>query len=338
MKRVVYTDPSWALDGNGQVDPALADIESEVYGDDIQIDLGLRESGKFVVAGRAFEARLAGADAVVVYRCEVTPELLAIVQPTCKVVARQGVGLDNLNAPLLAQSGLYGFHVPDYCGDEVSTHAVALLLALERGVCVQNDLVKTNRWSIHGGGVPRRTCERTAGIVGLGRIGRATARKLESIYETILAYDPNVSADLMASLGVVKVDELTELIASSEAILLHAELTEETEGLLARQALMHARNGALLVNTARGKLVDPGAVIEALECGRLGGFASDVFAPENPNETAETRALLERDDVIVSAHRAFLSAESERSLRRRVAEGVAHVLCTSEPPPLGRVA
>jgi D-3-phosphoglycerate dehydrogenase len=337
MKRVAYTDPAWALDGDGHLDVSLGDIEREVYSDDICMDLGLREDGEFVLAGSELASYAAGADALVVYRCQVTPELLAAAHPTCKVVARQGVGLDNLNMPLLADANLYGFHVPDYCGDEVSTHAVALLLALERGVCVQDRLVKANRWSIHSGGIPRRTCERTVGIIGFGRIGRATARKLNAIYDSILAYDPYVSADLMASFGVRKVDDLAQLLSGSHAVLVHAELTAETQGLLGAASLAHAQQGVLLVNTARGKLVDATAVLDALRDGRLGGFASDVFSPEDPNESEDTRALLEREDVIVTAHRAFLSTESERSLRRRVAEGVAHVLRTNEPPLHGRV-
>lgn len=336
--RVVYTDPAWALDGDGNLDASLADVEGAIYGDAVEVGLGLREDGRFVTGEDRLHEYLAGADAVVVYRCEVTPDLLQAAGERCRVVARQGVGLDNLNIELLRAAGLFGFHVPDYCGDEVSTHTTALLLALERGICVQDRLVKSNRWGIHAGGVPRRTCERTAGIVGLGRIGRATSRKLQPMYDSIIAYDPYVSGDLMASYGVCKVGSLQELMAASDAILVHAELTDETHGMIGDEALEHVRPGARLVNTARGRLVDPRAVLRALEERRLGGFASDVFSPEDPNDSDDARPLLERDDVVVSAHRAFLSAESERSLRRRVAEGVSHVLRTGDPPPLGRVA
>ncbi|HEV3002392.1 MAG TPA: C-terminal binding protein [Solirubrobacteraceae bacterium] len=336
--RVAYTDPAWALDGDGRVDASLADVEREVYGDGVDVTLGVRDDGRWVLDGDRLHEHVAGADALVVYRCQVTPELLDAAGPQCRVVARQGVGLDNLNIPLLREASRYGFHVPDYCGDEVSTHTLALLLGLERGVCVQDRLVKANAWSIHAGGVPRRVCERTAGIVGFGRIGRASSRKLGVFYQRVLAYDPYVPGDLMASFGVGHVETLAELFERCDAVVVHAELTPETQNLIGAGALRSARPGALLVNTARGKLVDPSAVLGALREGRLGGFASDVFSPEDPNEDEVTRALLERDDVIVSAHRAFLSAESERSLRRRVAEGVAHVLRRDEPPQLGRVA
>lgn len=336
--RVAYTDPAWVLDGEGAIDPALASIESSVFGEDVEIGLGVRDSGRFVTDGSRLRDYLAGADAVVVYRCRVTRQLLDAAGPRCKVVARQGVGLDNLNIELLRSEGIYGFHIPDYCGDEVSTHSLALLLALERGICVQDKLVKSNRWSIHAGGVPRRTSERTIGIVGFGRIGRATSRKLQTIYDSVLAYDPYVPRDLMASFGVHKRDELPELLADSDAVVLHAELTSETENMIDAKALQHASPGTLLVNTARGGLVDHRAVLEVLREGRIGGFASDVFSPEDPNDAEHTRALLERDDVVVSSHRAFLSMESERSLRRRVAEGVIHVLRNGQPPRFGRVA
>lgn len=336
--KVAYTDPAWAVDASGAVDPSLAEIERTAFGKEIAVGLGVRDTAGWVVSGKRLYEYVAGANALVVYRAQVTPELLEAAGDACKVVARQGVGLDNLNIPLLKSAGLYGFHVPDYCGDEVSTHAIALLLALERGVAVQDRLVKENRWGIHAGGTPRRTCERTAAIVGFGRIGRATSRKLGQFYDTLLAYDPYVSGDLMASFGVRKVDELSQLFSQSDAVLIHAELTSANVHMIDADVLAKAKAGMLLINTARGKLVDVGAVVAALEDQRLGGFGSDVFSPEDPNEDAVARQLLKRNDVLVTSHRAFLSEQSERSVRRRVAEGVAHVLRFDEPPPLGRVA
>lgn len=338
MTRVVYTDPAWAVDGRGALDPALATIERAALGDGVDLGLGVRRDGRFLLDGPEFERHVAGADALVVYRARVTARLLDAVGPSCRVVARQGVGLDNLNAELLRARGLWGFHVPDYCGDEVSTHTLALALALERGVCVQDRLVRDGAWNIHAGRIPRRTAGLTAGIVGFGRIGRATSRKLHACYGRVLAYDPYVPADLMASHGVTSCASTAELFAASDVVVLHPELTAKTTRLVDRDVLRAARPGALLVNTARGGLVDLPAVLDALRDGRLGGFASDVFSPEDPNDDEVGRALLRRADVIVTAHRAFLSAESEASLRRRVADGVAHVLRDDAPPPAGRVA
>ncbi|MFF3223434.1 C-terminal binding protein [Nocardia suismassiliense] len=334
--RVVYTDPAWALNDLGQPDLARADIERAAFGSEIELRLGLFD-GRYLVQGTAFHDHVRGADALVIYRCQVTPELLEAVGPTCRVIARSGVGIDNLNAPLLAGTGIVSFNVPDYCVDEVSTHTLALLLALERKVCTQDRLVKNSQWSIHAGGVPRRVSTCTAGIIGFGRIGRATARKLQAFYQKVIAYDPYVSADLMAGYGVTAAADLAELFSSADAVVIHAALTGETDRLIDAAALAAVRPGALLVNTARGRLVDPAAVLDTLEAGRLGGFASDVFTPEDPNDDPTARKLLTRDDVVVSAHRAFLSMESERSCRRRIAEGVATVLAGGPPPAEGRV-
>jgi D-3-phosphoglycerate dehydrogenase len=336
--RVLYTDPAWAMGPDGRPDQALASIESEVLPAGTEIRIGPWRDGRYVTAGPELLRLADGADAIVVYRCQVTPDLVTAAAPGCRVFARQGVGLDNLNIALLRERGLYGFHVPDYCGDEVSTHAVALLLALERGVCAQDALVKADQWSIYAGGVPRRTSGLTAGIIGFGRIGRAVSHKLRPFYGRLAGYDPYVPADLMASHGVVKRAELGGLLADSDAVLLHAELTPETTGIIGHDAVRHMRRGSLLVNAARGALVDPGAVLAALDSGQLRGFASDVFSPEDPNRDPVAAELLKRENVIVTAHRAFLSAESEASLRRRIAEGIAHVLRTGGPPPDGRVA
>jgi phosphoglycerate dehydrogenase-like enzyme len=336
--RVVYTDPPWALDEDGRVDAGLADIERAILGAGVEISLGRRTASAYSVDGRGLHESVRGADAVVVYRCEVTADLLDAVGLGCRVVARQGVGLETLNANLLHERGIWGFHVPDYCGDEVSSHALALALALERGVCAQDRLVKAKRWNIHAGGVPRRTSELTAGIVGFGRIGRATARKAQPFYREIQVYDPEVPPDVMASHGVRSRDSLESLVAGADHVFLHAALTPANGGMIDAEALRGFRPDALLINTARGRLVDVAAVRGALEDNRLGGFASDVFTPEDPNLDPDARALLVHPRVIVTAHRAFLSDVSERSLRRRVAQGIAHVLRTGEPPVEGRVA
>jgi len=327
-RRVVFTDPSWALDGSGLPDPARAEIEREVLGPDVLVDLGLFDDG-FVTSGPEFLSHVRGADALVVNRCEMTPELVEVLAPTCKIVVRGGVGVDNLKRPLLEEAGIRAVNIPDYCGDEASTHGLALLLALERGVCVQDRAVRANHWDVHHGGTPRRTAERSAGIVGFGRIGRATSRKLQPFYARVYAYDPYVHRDAMASYGVASASSLADLFTLADAVLLHAELTDETRGMIDDESLAHARPGTFLVNVARGALVDLNAILHALESGRLGGYAADVFSPEDPNAHLVGRRLLERDDVVVSSHRAFLSAESEASARRRVAELVLAAFAAS---------
>lgn len=335
--RVVYTDPAWAVDAAGHLDPARADVERDVFGPDVELGFGPYDNG-YKPSGPELLDAVRGADGLVIYRCQVTPELIEAAGRGCKVIARSGVGVDNLNAPLLQDAGICGFNVPDYCGDEVGTHTLALLLALERGVVVQNRLIRAGQWGIHRGNIPRRTAERVAGIVGFGRIGKAVSRKLHAFYRDVVAYDPNVPADVMAGHGVRAASSLAELFEQADAVVVHAALTAQTDHLVDAALLEHARPGLLLVNAARGRLVDPAAVLGALETGRLAGFGSDVFSPEDPNADPVTRKLVERDDVVVSSHRAFLSAESELSLRRRVAAGVRSLLVDGVAPADGRVA
>lgn len=129
---------------------------------------------------------------------------------------------------------------------------------------------------------------------------------------------------------------LPDLLKEADVVILHCLLNDETKNLVGESFLNNMRNDALLVNTARGGLVDSKAVYDALADGRIGGYASDVFTPEDPNDQEWNRKLLPFDKVIVTSHRAFLSADSELSQRRRVAEEILHVLETGRPPRLGQ--
>ncbi|MFH8597102.1 C-terminal binding protein [Streptomyces rimosus] len=338
MPVVLYTDPAWVIGPDGAVDCDRADVEREVYGTDIQMRFGPYRDGAFDVSGDAFLGALRGADAVAIYRAQITQEVVDLLKPGCRVVARQGVGTDNLNAGLLERHGILGFHVPDYCVDEVSSHTVAMLLALERKLIAQDGLVKEGRWSIHAGGVPRRTGDLSVGIVGFGRIGRATSRKLQPLYRRVLAYDPYVHDDLMRGYGVQGRPSLAELFFDADAVVLHAPLDDSTRHMINDMSLRPLRRGALLVNTARGGLVQPEAVLERLRDGRLGGYGSDVFTPENPCDHPVNKEILTSPRTVVTAHRAFLSDASERSQRLRVAEEIRRVLLTGRPPLFGRLA
>lgn len=330
--RVVYTDPAWALDpAGGGPDAARATIERDEFGDAVQVDLGLWRDGSYITEGPEFHEWVQGADALVVYRAQVTEELCDALAPGCRVVARQGVGVDNLNAPLLKQRGLISFYLPDYCVDEVNTHTLALLLALERQICQQDTLIKSGEWGIFRTTVPRRLADCTAGIVGFGRIGRAAARRLQAFYGQVVAYDPYVTEDLMRGYQVKAATDLADLFSRSDAVVIHAELNAETHLLIGEVALAAARPGTLLVNSARGLLVDSRAVEKALDDDRLAGYASDVFSPEDPNADEVNRRLVARPDVVVSSHRAFLSTASEQSQRRRVAQEVSRVLAGGVP-------
>lgn len=335
--RVVYTDPRWAVGADDKLDPALCDIEHEVFGDMLALEFGIYENGRFVTEGDRLAERLRGADAVLVLRTQIDAPLIEVLAPTCRVVGRQGVGFDNLDLPELERRGIFAFNVPDYCAPEVSDHALALILSLERRVVLQNAQIKSGLWKTEGAPMLRRLGNLTFGIVGLGRIGRAVARKAEAFYGTLQAYDPYVSADGMAGVGVHKCATLEELLATSDVVTVHAPLNAETRFLVGRSVLPAIKPGALLINTARGNLVEPEAVLAALESGRLGGYGSDVFTPEDPNEHPVNRKIIAFDNVVVTPHSAFRSSDSLRSVRRRCGEVIRRVLVDGEPPQFGRL-
>jgi phosphoglycerate dehydrogenase-like enzyme len=333
---IVYTDPFWALQ-DGEVNPELATVEQEVYGDRAEIRFGVVEDGGYVKSGQRFLDNLKGASALAIYRAQMTEDVFAAIRGQVKVIGRQGVGYDNIGLPYLKPNGIYGFNVPDYCVDEVSTHTMSLLLALERHVCLQNDHLKKGHWDIYDGGYPRRLRGLTAGIIGLGRIGKATAQKLSSFYGKVIGYDPYVHGDHLIGYGVEKRHTLPDLLHDADVVILHCLLNDETKNLVDEPFLAEMKADALLVNTARGGLVDPQSIYTALADGRIGGYASDVFTPENPNDNEWNRKLLAFENVVVTSHCAFLSEQSELSQRRRVAEEILYVLETGRPPRWGNL-
>lgn len=333
---VLYTDPPWLVEG-GRFDPGLATVERAVLGSDVDVRFGPFTGGRYQLAAPALAEFAAGSDVLVVHRCQVTAALLDAAGGRPQAVIRQGVGIDNLNAGLLADRGIPGFHVPDYCVDEVAAHTAMLALAVERQLIGQHQGLSGGRFDPYAGGVPRRISRRTLGIVGFGRIGRAVARKLGVFYGSVLVHDPYLGRDLAEGYGARAVDRLADLLAAADLVTLHCPLDAGTTGLIGAEALRAMRPDAYLVNAARGALVDPVALGEALAAGRIAGAALDVFAPENPHDDPRWQPVLAHPRVVVTSHRAFLSAEAEESSRRRVAELAREVLAGRADELPGRV-
>ena len=331
---VVYTDPTWALGKDGQVDPSLATIEREVFGKDVELRFGWAQNGRYCKTGSRYLSVLSGAHGLVISRCPINGEVLAAAGGQLKVVCRQGVGYDNLAPDLLRTHGIMGFNIPDYCIDEVASHTLALLLALERGLLAQHLTLSRGQFDVYAGGMPRRLQECTAGILGFGRIGRAVSARLRVFYTSVMACDPNVSGELMIAYGVEKV-RFEDLLRRADAILLHCTLNETTLGIMDAVAFANMKRTPFIVNTARGALVDARALFEALEHHQVAGAGIDVFSPEDPNEDEWYARLVHHPRALVSSHRAYLSSQSELSQRRRAAEGILRVLTTGLPPPAG---
>jgi D-3-phosphoglycerate dehydrogenase len=245
----------------------------------------------------------------------------------CRIIARYGIGLDTVDLEAATETGILVTNVPDYCIDEVSDHALALILASARGVARLDRAVRDGRWSPMDAAPLHRLRGRTLGLVGFGRIACSLAEKASVLGLRILADDPFVPDEAIAAAGAEPVDRAT-LLASADFVSLHVPLTDDTRHLIGESELATMRDGAVLVNTSRGGLIDLDALRSALDAGRLGGAALDVLEVEPPGPDDP---LLARDDVIVTPHAGFYSEESLAELQRKATEQVIAALAGRVP-------
>lgn len=268
-----------------------------------------------------------GADALLTLSEPVTARVIGELG-RCRLIARFGVGLDNVDVNAATDAGIYVSNNVDYCVDEVSDHALALLLALARRILPLDRSVREGTWDTLGvAGGTRRLRGSVLGIWGFGRIARALLPKAAALGLEVWATDPYVPEFEMARLGAVPVDADT-LVRGSDFLSLHMPLTSATRHLVGGLVLNAMKPGACLINVSRGGLVDTVALAQALENGAIGGAALDVFEEEPPPTDL---SLLRLPNVVVSSHAAQYSVESLAQLRREMFEEVALVL-TGAPP------
>ena len=266
------------------------------------------------------------ADAILVTYAKLPGELLRKLT-RCKAIGRFGLGVDNIDVAAAAELGITVTYVPDYCMHEVSDHAMALLLALARKIPLSNKLVQAGRWEMPAVVPIHRLAGRVLGLVGFGNIPRALAPKAKAFGLTVVTHDPFVAREVPAAAGVEAVS-FERLLAISDFVSVHAPLTPSTRGLFNADALRKMKKGAMLINTARGPLVEEAALVAALDAGHLAAAALDVVEVE---PLARDSRLLGRDNLILSPHTGFYSVEALDELQTKCASDVARVLC-GEPP------
>jgi phosphoglycerate dehydrogenase-like enzyme len=220
-------------------------------------------------------------------------------------------------------------NTPDYCVEEVALHALALALALLRGVVEHDGAIRAGRWEPVGAHPPAvRASETSIGVLGFGRVGRRVVRGAAGLGFSVLVHDPLVGDDVIAAAGARPV-ALDELFAASDLVSLHAPLTAATRRVVDERTLSLMRPGARIVNTTRGGLVDQDALVAALHDGRLGGAALDVFADEPLPPDAPLRHA---PRTVLTAHAAWYSPAALRELPRRAAENLARLLAGDDVP------
>jgi len=237
----------------------------------------------------------------------------------CKIIARYGVGVDNIDVEAATENNIIVANVPDYCLDEVSTHAIALMLDCARGITSLDRKVRDKKWDFTLAKPLFRTKGKILGLFGLGRIARMVAQKASGFGLRIIAYDPYVSK---VDIGV-KLVELSQLLTDSDFLSIHVPLTDETRHSFSENELRTMKKTSYLVNTSRGPIVDEKALYVALKEKWIAGAALDVMEKEPPDWEDP---LLKLDNIIMTPHISFYSEESYVELKTKVAESVRAVL------------
>jgi D-3-phosphoglycerate dehydrogenase len=267
----------------------------------------------------------ARADALIPAYAPLTSRVLDQL-PDCRIVAFMATGYNSVDLDAATARGIVVTNVPDYCTQEVADHAMGFLLALGRNLLRHHSCVLDGQWDYEACGKPDRISHQSLGIIGLGRIGTAVAKRAHAFGLTVMASDPYVDEATMAAAGVGKAG-LDEVLAC-DYVSLHCALTPETTGIIGADALAAMKPTAYLVNTARGACVDIEALTEALVDGGIAGAALDVLCPE---PLPAGHPLYTQPNVIITPHTAFMSWVSEKEAREKACLEVVRALRGETP-------
>jgi D-3-phosphoglycerate dehydrogenase len=279
-----------------------------------------QQAGDLIAAAR-------DADGVIV---NLAPFPAAVIRELkkCKIISRYGVGYDNVDVPAATARGIWVANVPDFCGEDVSDQALALLLSCVRKVALRDRQVRAGVWSIPSAGPQWRLKGKTMVLVGYGQIARVLHRKLKGFeFGRILVVDPFVDAAVIQAAGAEKTDWDTAL-AQGDYFSIHMPLNEQTRGLFNEAVFKKMKRTAIVVNTSRGPIIDEPALYQALKEGWINSAGLDVFAKE-PVDPGNP--LLTLDNITVAGHTGWYTEEAQTELKRKAAENVRGVLTAGKP-------
>lgn len=266
------------------------------------------------------------ADAIIFCFKEIDSEILEVAKK-CKVASRYGIGVDNIDIDKCTELGIVVTNIPDYCLEEVSDHAISMILSLNRRIVDHWSMVRKGGWNNLSLDIPvLRLSESTLGIVGFGRIGKTISKRIASLGVRCIAYDPLLEEeDIVEGVEIVSFEKLLEL---SDFITVHVPLTNSTHHLFSYKEFKKMKNTAILVNCARGGLIDEEAASNAISNGHLGGVGLDVIEDMSDSPSSP---LFNNHNVIITPHTAFFSKASSEELQRRTCEEVIRVLNNKIP-------
>lgn len=279
----------------------------------------------------------AQADGLISYSavCKITLPLEAF--PKVRCVLRSGVGYDTIDGVAWGARGIPVFNVPDYGTSEVADHAIALMLAITRGTAAYHDGLRRTpdkSWTYTVAPVVRRLRKCAFGVIGLGRIGLAAARRAQAFGMDVWFYDPQQPSGYELATGYKRARTLEDLLKVADVVSIHAPLSDATTGMLNARTLAAAKPGLVVINTARGPIVDLDALYDALKSGQVAGAGLDVLPKEPMDQQHKLiRAFLDREPwlegrLTLSPHAAFYSPDANDDLRRKTIETVLDHLQT----------
>lgn len=267
-----------------------------------------------------------GATSIINQYAPVTRKVIAALAPELKQVVRYGVGVNNVDLAAAAEFGVQVCNVPDYGMNEVSDHALALMLALARQVVLMADSVRAGEWDYRKSIPLFRLCERTVGTVGLGRNGRLFAKKAAALGCRILGHDDYHTP--AAEDAFIERVSLEELLRESDFVVINCPLTDETRNMFSDGAFTKMKKAAYIINVSRGGIIDEAALARALESGEIAGAALDTTEKEPLPDNSPLRKC---NNCIITPHMAWYSEESALELKRKTAEEAVRMVTGKKP-------
>ncbi|MAS93689.1 MAG: 2-hydroxyacid dehydrogenase [Verrucomicrobiales bacterium] len=280
-------------------------------------------------------AGIVDADAVMIYHYLSLDAKTIESLKKCQIIVRPGVGYDNIDLDAAKRAGIPVCNVPDYGTEEVADSALGMAISLAREVHFLNHRLQRNAsepWSVEVAGSVPRLRGRTFGIVGLGRIGTAAAVRAKAFGFDVVFYDPYIPDGIDKALGIRRAFDLSDLLEQVNVLSLHCPLTDETRGMIGAEEIAAMPEGGIVVNTARGGVLDTAAAVRALENGHLKGAGIDVLETEPPSENDEIVAAWRNEEhpahdrLLLNPHSAFFCNEGEAEFRRKGAREVLRML------------
>jgi len=310
--RVVVTDNRYtAYEEEKKV---LAEIGAEV------------EINDFADDGEAAE-KLKDADGILLNLYPLSGEIISSL-PKCRVISRYGAGFDNVDVDAATKAGIWVCRVPDYAYEDVSDHALGMILSCARMIPFKDRHIRSGEWNLHFKYKSYRLKDKVLGLVGYGGIARILHRKVGGLgLSRVLVFDPYVDDGTIEKAGGVPAD-LETLMKESDYVSVHAPLTDETKHIIGKKELGLMKGTAILVNTSRGPLIDQQALADVLAAKKIGAAGLDVFDSEPLEDSSPLKKL---DNVVLTDHTGWYTEESMAELKTKAAQNIAEVLKGGKP-------